>query len=151
MKCKSENAFSAALETMRYGWAGSVLFSGIILQGIAGPLPEFTFKGVAKNPLGKYGLSYASHKHIAVSMAYSDSMDGAWTEYAGNPVIEGPSTPDIRWIEEKGTFYLWGQRTSARAELRTSDDGIHFESQGVSVTNKHVETLQSLRECSQSV
>ena len=67
-----------------------------------GPLPQFTFQGIAlhprdlsyapteqlihptiiktkgrvKNPLGRYYLYYAPHKHVAISMAYADSMDG---------------------------------------------------------------------------
>ena len=92
----------------------------------AGPLPEFTFKGVALHPdhlswaptgelehpsvvkmegrvrksLGRYYLYYAPHKHIGIGMAYSDSIEGPWKEYQGNPVLEGPAAPDVRWIEE---------------------------------------------------
>jgi len=93
-------------------------------------LPQFTFQGIAlhprdlsyapteqlihptiiktkgrvKNPLGRYYLYYAPHKHVAISMAYADSMDGPWKEYKGNPVIECPSAQDIRWIEAKQTL-----------------------------------------------
>ena len=98
----------------------------------AEPLPEFTFKGVAlhpeglswaptgdlvhpsiirtegrvKNPLGKYYLYYSPHKHVGISMAYSDSLDGPWKEYPENPVIEGSAAPDIRWIKGKGQFFM---------------------------------------------
>jgi len=132
----------------------------------AGTLPEFTFKGVAlhpeslsyapteqlihpsiikmegrvKSPLGRYYMYYSPHKHIAVSMAYSDSIEGPWTEYQGNPVIEGPSAPDIRWIKEKGKFYMWGHRKNSQTELWTSDDGLHFEYQAVSITAKNIGT-----------
>jgi len=67
-------------------------------------------------------------------MAYADSMEGPWKEYQGNPVIEGPSAPDIRWIEEKGRFHMWGHRKNSRTEFWTSDDGLHFEYGGVSIT-----------------
>lgn len=142
-----------------------LLFSRYSTHG-AGPLPEFTFKGVAlhpddvlykpteqlihpaiikmegrvKNPLGKYYMYYAPHKHIAVSMAYSDSMDGPWREYKNNPVLKGPSAPDIRWIEEKGKFYLWGHTKNSQTGLWTSDDGLNFEYKSVSITAKKIGT-----------
>jgi len=135
-------------------------------QASKGPLPEFTFKGVAlhpddlsyapteqlihptlikmegrvQNPLGKYYLYYAPHKHVAISMAYSDSMEGPWIEYPNNPVIEGPSAPDIRWLQEKGKFYMWGHLKNGRTELWTSEDGIQFEHQGVSITAEAIGT-----------
>ena len=131
-----------------------------------GPLPQFTFQGVAlhpkdlshapnndlihptiiktegriKNPLGKYYLYYAPHKHVAISMAYSDSIEGPWKEYKQNPVVEGPSAPDIRWIEEQAKFFMWGHRKNSQTELWTSEDGIHFEYDSVSVTAKEIGT-----------
>lgn len=125
----------------------------------SGPLPHFEFQGVAlhpddlsykptdqlihptviktegrvSNPLGKFYLYYAPHKHIATSLVYADSLDGPWTEYKGNPVIEGPSAPDIRWIEEEGKFFMWGHRKNSQTELWTSKDGIHFEYDSVSI------------------
>lgn len=95
-------------------------------------------EGRVETPLGRYYLYYAPHKHIAISMAYSDSMEGPWTEYEDNPVIEGPSAPDIRWIKEKGKFYMWGHRKNSQTEFWTSDDGLHFEYKGVSITAKNI-------------
>lgn len=144
----------------------ALLLIGHAAQGEEGPLPEFTLKGVAlhpddltyapteqlvhptivrtegrvKEPLGKYYLYYAPHKHIAISMAYADSLEGPWTEYKHNPVIEGPSAPDIRWIKEQGKFYIWGHRKNSETEAWTSGDGTHFEYQGVSVTAKSIGT-----------
>lgn len=131
-----------------------------------GPLPEFTYKGVTlkpeqltwapnvdleqpsavkveghvKNPLGRYYLYYAPHKHIGIGMAYSDSLAGPWTEYKGNPVLEGPASPDVRWIEANGKFYLWGHRKNSQTEQWSSKDGIHFEYQGVSVAASNIGT-----------
>lgn len=131
-----------------------------------GPLPTFEFQGIAlhpkdlvyspnddlihpsivktegrvKNPLGKYYLYHAPHKHIATSMAYSDSLDGPWTEYKGNPVVEGPSAPEIRWIEEHGKFFLWGHRKNSQTELWTSEDGLNFEYDSVSITARDIGT-----------
>ena len=146
-------------------WAVILLFCSCLTQG-AGPLPEFTFRGVClnpnqltyaptgelehptvikmegrvENPLGKYYLYYAPHKHVGIGMAYADSMCGPWKEYADNPVIEGPAAPDIRWIEAGGKFYLWGHRANKRTELWTSDNGLDFEYRGVSVDAKHIGT-----------
>lgn len=131
-----------------------------------GPLPKFEFQGVAlhpkdlayspnedlihptivktegriKNPLGKYYLYHAPHKHIATSMAYSDSLDGPWTEYKGNPVVEGPSAPEIRWIQEHQKFFLWGHRKNSQTELWTSEDGLHFEYDSVSIKAGNIGT-----------
>lgn len=131
-----------------------------------GPLPEFTFQGVALHPddlrytptgdlihptliktegrienaLGKYYLYYAPHKHVAISMAYSDSIEGPWKEYQQNPVIEGPSAPDIRWIDEQGKFYMWGHRKNGRTELWTSSDGIQFDYHSVSIESSNIGT-----------
>ncbi len=141
----------------------AVLLPGFSAQA-AGPLPEFTYKGVAlhpkdlswiptrelehpslikmegrvENPLGRYYLYYAPHKHVGIGVAYSDNIAGPWTEYRGNPVLEGPAAPDIRWIEEQGKFYMWGHRANKRTELWTSDDGLHFEYKGVSVDAKNI-------------
>jgi hypothetical protein len=131
-----------------------------------GPLPLFTFQGVAlhpkelayapkqdlvhptiikttgriEKPLGRYYLYYAPHKHVSISMAYSDSIEGPWTEYKDNPVIEGPSAPDIRWIEGKCKFHMWGHRKNSQTELWTSKDGIHFEYHSVSVKAGNIGT-----------
>jgi hypothetical protein len=97
-------------------------------------------EGRIKNPIGKYYLYHAPHKHIATSMAYSDSIEGPWKEYKQNPVVEGPSAPDVRWIEEKGKFFLWGHRKNSQTELWTSDDGIHFKYHSVSITAQNIGT-----------
>jgi hypothetical protein len=40
----------------------------------------------------------APPEHIAISIAYSDSIEGLWKEHQGSPALEGPSAPDIRFI-----------------------------------------------------
>jgi len=131
-----------------------------------GPLPTFTFQGVAlhpkdltyaptgdlvhptivkttgriKNPLGKYYLYYSPHKHLGISMAYADSLGGPWTEYKQNPVIKSAAAPDIRWIKAKGTFYMWGHAKNSQTELWTSEDGLQFEHKSVSITAKNIGT-----------
>ena len=97
-------------------------------------------EGRIKNALGKHYLYYAPHKHIATSMAYSDSLDGPWIEYKANPVVEGPSAPEVRWIDEHGKFFLWGHRKNSQTELWTSEDGIHFEYDSVSIKASNIGT-----------
>ena len=97
-------------------------------------------EGRVKNPLGRYYLYYAPHKHFGIGMAYSDSIKGPWTEYQDNPVLEGPAAPDIRWIKEKGKFYMWGHRKNGQTELWTSDDGLGFEYKSVSITAQNIGT-----------
>lgn len=131
-----------------------------------GPLPDFSLQGVAlhpseleyspnddlihptiiktearvKNPLGKYYLYYAPHKHVAISMAYAESLDGPWKEYKHNPVIKGPSAPDIRWIDEHGKFLMWGHRKNSQTELWTSKDGLNFAHHSVSIKAGNIGT-----------
>jgi len=161
----AENEMKTIRHSLMTSCLAILILSGYSAQG-AGPLPEFTFKGVAlhpenlswaptgelehptvikmegraENPLGKYYLYYAPHKHVGIGVAYSDSIEGPWKECQGNPVIEGPAAPDIRWIEEKGKFYMWGHRKNSQTELWTSDDGLCFEYHGVSVTSRNIGT-----------
>lgn len=138
---------------------GMVLLLNGRASAESGPLPKFEYQGVAlhpdhleytpteqlihpaiiktegriKNPLGKYYLYYAPHKHIATSMAYANSLAGPWKEYAENPVLTGPSAPEIRWIEEHQKFFFWGHRKNSQTELWTSEDGIRFQYDSVSI------------------
>jgi hypothetical protein len=162
---KVDKQMKTIMHSLMTSFLAILLLSVYSTQGV-GPLPEFTFKGIAlhpdglsyapteqlvhpsiikmegrvKNPLGRYYMYYSPHKHIAISMVYSDNIEGHWKEYQGNPVIEGPSAPDIRWIEEKGKFYMWGHRKNSQTELWTSDDGLRFEYKGISITAKNIGT-----------
>lgn len=137
-----------------------------VLNSSAGPLPEFTYEGInlhpddlgwiptgelehpafikmeglVEDPLGKYYLYYAPHKHHGIGLAYSDNLDGPWKEYDANPVVKGPAAPDIRWIDEKKKFYMWGHTKNSQTELWTSDDGIHFEHKGTSIKGSNIGT-----------
>jgi len=142
-----------------------LLLSGHPAQG-EGPLPKFTLKGVAlegknlkfcptgeleraglikmegriPNPLGKYYLYYSPHAHAGIGLAYSDSIEGPWTEYKGNPLIKDTAIPDIRWIEATGKFHIWGHRQNSRTEMWTSTDGLHFDYHSASIDSKKIGT-----------
>ncbi|MEM0895889.1 MAG: hypothetical protein AAGJ79_03310 [Verrucomicrobiota bacterium] len=144
----------------------AILLGHPVTDSRGDPLPEFVFRGVAlhpddleftptdqlihpaivktedriQNPLGRYYLYYAPHKHIAISMAYADSLEGPSTEFRDNPVLEGPSAPEVRWIPEEERFFLWGHRKNSQTELWTSKDGIHFEHDSVSLRASDIGT-----------
>ena len=152
------------LPRLAFGIA-SLFLGGAFAFG-EGPLPKFTLQAVAlegkdltfaptgelerssiikteghiPNPLGKYYLYYSPHKHAGIGLAYSDSIEGPWTEYAGNPLVEATAIPDVRWIETTGQFHLWGHRKNAQTEMWTSTDGLHFEYHSVSINAKTIGT-----------
>ncbi|MGC6465868.1 MAG: hypothetical protein ACON5N_09805 [Akkermansiaceae bacterium] len=145
------------MRVLRLVLAGWMMTVG--LSSAENPLPEFELKGellsadnlrwlptgelehpgiiktegLPGDTLGKYYLYYGPHNHEGIGLAYADSLDGPWKEFKGNPVVKGVAAPDVRWIEEKKKFFLWGHAKNAQTELWTSDDGIRFEHQGVSI------------------
>lgn len=95
------------------------------------------------SPLGKYYMYYAPHRHLGISMAYADSLDGKWVEYENNPVIKGASAPDIRWIKKRnegdiGKLYMWGHQRNSKTDLWTSNDGIHFEKHSTAIEASNI-------------
>ncbi|QDU75841.1 hypothetical protein Pan97_28830 [Bremerella volcania] len=131
-----------------------------------GPLPKFAFQAVVlegkdlrfapskeleraslvkmegrvDKPLGKYYLYYSPHKHVGVSLAYSDSIEGPWIEYQGNPIVQDAAIPDVRWIEETGKFHLWAHKKNKQTEMWTSSDGLHFDYHSVSIAASEIGT-----------
>tara|TARA_B100000809_G_scaffold54621_1_gene50306 strand:- start:43237 stop:44439 length:1203 start_codon:yes stop_codon:yes gene_type:complete len=131
-------------------------------------LPEFTYQGVVltgddiaynpkddlihpsiistehmTNPLGKYYLYHAPHYHIGISVAYADSLDGPWSDYENNPVIKGPSAPDIHWNEEHGKYFMWAHHNNSYTVLYISDDGINFTKNSTAITASTIGTKNS--------
>jgi len=71
---------------------------------------------------------------------YSDHIEGPWKDHQDNPVLKSAAAPDIRWIEEEGKFYLWAHRKNSQTECWTSEDGLRFEYQGISVSADNIGT-----------
>lgn len=154
------------MKSTRLSASAAILFLSTFPILRANPLPDFTLEGVVlhpkelswiptgelehpgfirmeglvEKPLGRYYLYYAPHKHEGIGLAYSDNIEGPWKEYEGNPVLKGPAAPDIRWIEDQKKFFMWGHTKNSQTELWTSDDGIHFERRGVSITASKIGT-----------
>jgi len=92
-----------------------------------------------ENPIARYYLYFAPHKHDAISMCFSDSLEGPWSQYEENPVIEGPSAPDMRWIEEVGQYVMWGHSHNSHTDYWFSSDGINFDLQGESINGSAID------------
>ena len=84
------------------------------------------------NPLGTYYMYFSPHVHTGIFMAYSDSMDGPWVEHGTN-LISGAAAPDIRWIEEAGTYYMWAHTSNGHTDMWSSTNGIDFTFEGTAV------------------
>jgi hypothetical protein len=131
-----------------FNYAGSVLKPANLNYN---PTGEIIFPSVIKatdhivNPLGTYYMYYAPHDAPGgISMAYSNSIDGPWTEYISNPRIANNwspnynvthvSSPYMMWnsIENKYYMYFHGENTTTR--IATSTDGINFTYNKVAVT-----------------
>jgi len=122
-------------------------FAGQVLEPAEldyNPTDEIIFPTIIKasdyldQPLGAYYLYYAPHDAPGgINLAYSDSLDGPWTEYEGNPLIPNAwephyrvshvSSPHVLWDDEGQRFlmYFHGENTTTR--VATSTDGIHFD------------------------
>lgn len=92
------------------------------------------------DPLGDFYLYYSEdHGNPgAIGLAYSDSPLGPFTDYAGNPVISGQherETPSAVWNETEERLFMYYHSdalgTTQSTGLTTSEDGLHFEDQGV--------------------
>ncbi|WP_199716742.1 glycoside hydrolase family protein [Micromonospora musae] len=116
------------------------------------PTGEFIFPSVIRaadyfpNPLGTYYLYYAPHERPGgIALAYADSIDGPWTEYAANPLIGNTwlphyptvshvSSPHAVWIEGEGKLFLYFHGENSITRYATSTDGIHFDYGGTAVS-----------------
>jgi hypothetical protein len=115
------------------------------------PTNEFIFPSVIRaadyfpEPLGDYYLYYAPHERPGgIALAYADSINGPWTEYAGNPLITNSwpphygtvshiSSPHAVWVEGEQQLFLYFHGENTITRYATSTDGIHFEYGGTAV------------------
>lgn len=127
-------------------------FRGTITEGLAyDPTGEFIFPSVfhagrhLHEPLGEWYLYYAPHENPGgICLMYADSLDGPWTEYAANPLIENEwgqfysaphvSSPDVIWNEREQRVFCYFHGPNTVTRFATSGDGVHFEYGDVAVT-----------------
>jgi hypothetical protein len=89
------------------------------------------------NPLATYYLYYAPHESPGgIALSYSNSLNGPWTEYSGNPVISNVwsphysvshvSSPHAIWKASEGKLYMYFHGENNVTRLATSTDGLNF-------------------------
>jgi len=130
-------------------------FEGVITDKekmLYNPTNEFIFPSIfhagayLDDPLGEWYLYLAPHNSPAgVMLMYADSLDGPWTEYEANPIIESAwspyydvshvSSPDAIWNEEAGEIFLYFHGENSVTRYASSSDGVHFEYGDIVVSN----------------
>ncbi|WP_297082923.1 DUF1349 domain-containing protein [uncultured Demequina sp.] len=129
-------------------------YQGVITdksEMIYNPTDEFIFPSVfhagafLDDPLGEWYLYLAPHDAPGgIMLMYADSLEGPWTEYADNPIIERDwdphfdvshiSSPDAIWNEQADELYLYFHGENSTTRWATTTDGVTFEYGGVAVT-----------------
>ncbi|MGW1058129.1 hypothetical protein [Micromonospora rubida] len=133
----------------RFSYAGTAFDKSQLSYN---PTNEFIFPSVIRaadyfaDPLGEYYLYYAPHERPGgISLAYSDSIDGPWTEYAANPLIGNTwlphyptvshiSSPHAVWVEGEGKLFLYFHGENSITRYATSTDGVHFDYGGTAIS-----------------
>lgn len=120
------------------------------------PTDEFNFPTIVdtrdhpvSNELGdyRYYLFYAPHDAPAGNcVAASNSLDGPWVEYEGNPVVarswEGNysvshvSSPFVMWLEEQNCYIMYFHGENPVTRYATSTDLLHWTYGGECVNAK---------------
>ncbi|MCX4472004.1 hypothetical protein OOK41_17100 [Micromonospora sp. NBC_01655] len=133
----------------RFSYAGTAFDKSQLSYN---PTNEFIFPSVIRaadyfaDPLGEYYLYYAPHERPGgISLAYSDSIDGPWTEYAANPLVGNTwlphyptvshvSSPHAVWVEGEGKLFLYFHGENSITRYATSTDGVHFDYGGTAIS-----------------
>lgn len=106
------------------------------------PTNEFIFpciRGVfdkVSGPRARYYLYYAPHENPGgICVAFADSLDGPFHEYAGNPLIDNAlptatvshvSSPHVTWDAATRQFFCYFHGENATTRVARSADGLHF-------------------------
>ncbi|MER7892035.1 hypothetical protein ABTX15_19670 [Micromonospora sp. NPDC094482] len=142
-------AEQAAIDFPRFSYVGTAFDKAALAYN---PTNEFIFPSVIRaadyfpDPLGTYYLYYAPHERPGgISLAYADSIDGPWTEYAANPLVGNTwlphystvshvSSPHAVWVEGEDKLFLYFHGENSITRYATSADGIHFDYGGTAVS-----------------
>lgn len=147
---------------------GELSYSKILIpkdQMKYNPTKEFIFPCVIKatdhmtNPLGKYYLYYAPHDAPAgICMAYSNSINGPYTEYANNPILSNKhqgkfnvthvSSPHVVWMQQYNKYFLYFHGENTTTRWAHSTDGINWELADDHVALKTADWGTDFTECS---
>ncbi|MFB6551134.1 hypothetical protein [Streptomyces sp. NPDC056405] len=113
-------------DELEYNPTGEIIFPCI--RGTVGRLSD---------PLGRYYLYYAPHDAPGgICLAYSDSIEGPYTEYADNPLVSRSwaphynvghvSSPHVMWHEGAQEMWLYFHGDNDTTRLARSTNGIDF-------------------------
>ncbi|SES27365.1 hypothetical protein SAMN05216188_12961 [Lentzea xinjiangensis] len=111
---------------LRYNPTGELIFPTI--RGTRDRIP---------GALAAYYLYYAPHDAPGgICLAYANTLDEEFTEYAGNPIITRSwpgeytvshvSSPHAMWNDDVKRMYLYFHGENTVTRLASSADGIHF-------------------------
>ncbi|MEH1013264.1 hypothetical protein V6U90_09145 [Micromonospora sp. CPCC 206060] len=88
---------------------------------------------------GRYYLYYAPHDAPGgICLAYADRMEGPYTEYPGNPIIDRylptttvshVSSPHVIWNASTSEFFLYFHGENNCTRVARSRDGINFSNE----------------------
>jgi len=92
------------------------------------------------NPLGNYYLYFAPHDAPGdIKVAYADNIEGPYTEYAGNPLIDNSgqgklgvsavthvSSPNVVWMEQYNKYFLYFHGENNTTRWAWSTDGLNW-------------------------
>ncbi|WP_326692256.1 hypothetical protein OIE63_37395 [Streptomyces sp. NBC_01795] len=115
-----------APEDLAYNPTGEIIFPCV--RGTSGRVQD---------ALGRYYLYYAPHDAPGgICLAYSDHIEGPYTEYPRNPIVSRDwrphysvshvSSPHVMWHEERREMWLYFHGENTTTRLARSADGIHF-------------------------
>jgi hypothetical protein len=131
-------------------------YKGVITNkdsSIYNPTDEFIFPSVfhagrwfGDAARAEWYIYYAPHDNPGgISLRYSDSLEGPWTEYENNPVISNKwsphysvphvSSPDAIWNSQTSKMFMYFHGDNSVTRWVHSTDGISFSYGGSAVTN----------------
>lgn len=112
-------------EDLDYNPTGEIIFPCV--RGVYDKLSK---------PLGRYYLYYGPHDAPGgICLAYGDSLEGPFTEYPGNPIIDNHfahlevshvASPHVLWVPELREFFLYFHGENTVTRLARSKDGVNF-------------------------
>ncbi|MBN1413233.1 MAG: glycoside hydrolase family 88 protein [Spirochaetales bacterium] len=111
---------------LSYNPTGEVIFPSIIKAS-----------AYVSNPLGAYYLYYSPHNAPGgICLAYSNNIEGPYTEYSGNPVISNNeegyysvthvASPHVIWAEDYNKFLLYFHGENTTTRWAYSSDGVNW-------------------------
>lgn len=129
------------LATMRYNPCNDLIFPCVIKAA-----------DHIEGALGMYYMYYAPHDAPGgLCLAYADSLEGPWTEYAENPLIgrewaphyavSHVSSPHILWMEAESKYFLYFHGENETTRIASTTDGLHFAYEGTAVSTAMYEGI----------